>query len=74
MLHDLQLTAIFVTHDQEDAFAIADRVAMLQRGELLQIGTPEALYFHSSGDRRRRAVHRSCGNLSRQRATHPTYP
>jgi len=46
MLRGLRLTAIFVTHDQEDAFAIADRVAMLQRGELLQVGTPEALYDH----------------------------
>ncbi|MDQ6831287.1 MAG: ABC transporter ATP-binding protein [Gemmatimonadota bacterium] len=38
------VTAVFVTHDQEDAFAIADRVAVLQRGTLLQIGTPEELY------------------------------
>ncbi|HTR78913.1 MAG TPA: TOBE domain-containing protein, partial [Gemmatimonadaceae bacterium] len=32
------------THDQEDAFAIADRIAMLQAGALLQVGTPDALY------------------------------
>jgi ABC-type Fe3+/spermidine/putrescine transport system ATPase subunit len=38
------VTALFVTHDQEDAFAVADRVAMLQKGRLLQVGTPEALY------------------------------
>ena len=38
------VTALFVTHDQEDAFAVADRVAMLSRGRLLQVGTPEALY------------------------------
>jgi ABC-type Fe3+/spermidine/putrescine transport system ATPase subunit len=38
------VTALFVTHDQEDAFAVADRVAMLERGRLLQVGTPEALY------------------------------
>ena len=44
MLHRLQLTALFVTHDQEDAFAIADRVALLRRGKLLQVGTPEELY------------------------------
>ncbi|MDB4887529.1 MAG: transporter related protein [Gemmatimonadetes bacterium] len=38
------VTALFVTHDQEDAFAVADRVAMLSRGRLLQVGSPEALY------------------------------
>ena len=44
MLHGLRVTAVFVTHDQEDAFAVADRVAMLHGGRLLQIGTPEELY------------------------------
>jgi ABC-type Fe3+/spermidine/putrescine transport system ATPase subunit len=38
------VTALFVTHDQEDAFAVADRVAMLERGRLLQVGPAEALY------------------------------
>ena len=44
MLRRLGVTALFVTHDQEDAFAIADRVALLERGRLLQVGSPEALY------------------------------
>ena len=43
-LRRLHVTALFVTHDQEDAFAIADRVALMRRGKLLQIGTPEELY------------------------------
>jgi putative spermidine/putrescine transport system ATP-binding protein len=43
-LRRLNLTALFVTHDQEDAFAIADRVALLRRGRILQVGTPEDLY------------------------------
>ena len=43
-LHELKSIAIFVTHDQEDAFAIADRMAVLRSGVLLQIGTPEELY------------------------------
>jgi len=46
MLHRLRVTALFVTHDQEDAFAVADRVALLERGRLLQVGTPEELYHH----------------------------
>jgi ABC-type Fe3+/spermidine/putrescine transport system ATPase subunit len=45
-LRRLGLTALFVTHDQEDAFAVADRVALLSRGRLLQVGTPEELYDH----------------------------
>jgi iron(III) transport system ATP-binding protein len=37
-------TAIFVTHDQEEAFTIADQVGVLDRGRLAQIGSPEAIY------------------------------
>jgi iron(III) transport system ATP-binding protein len=37
-------TAIFVTHDQEEALSIADRVAVMQQGHLEQISTPEDLY------------------------------
>ena len=44
------VTALFVTHDQEDAFAVADRIAMLSKGRLVQIGTPEVLY-HSPATR-----------------------
>ena len=43
-LRNSGVTALFVTHDQEDAFAVADRIAMLSRGRLLQVGTPEELY------------------------------
>jgi iron(III) transport system ATP-binding protein len=44
MLHRVGVSALFVTHDQEDAFAIADRIALIRRGKLLQVGTPEDLY------------------------------
>jgi ABC-type Fe3+/spermidine/putrescine transport system ATPase subunit len=44
LLRRQRVTALFVSHDQEDAFAIADRVALLSRGRLLQLGTPEQLY------------------------------
>jgi ABC-type Fe3+/spermidine/putrescine transport system ATPase subunit len=38
------LTAIYVTHDQQEAFAIADRVAIMNGGVIEQIGTPETVY------------------------------
>jgi len=38
------LTTIFVTHDQEEALELADRVALLKDGKVEQIGTPEELY------------------------------
>ena len=40
----LGVTAILVTHDQEEAFELADRVGLMERGELLEVGQPEALY------------------------------
>jgi sulfate transport system ATP-binding protein len=40
-IHDeLGLTSIFVTHDQEEAFALADRVALLNHGRIEQFATP----------------------------------
>ena len=50
-LHELRSIAIFVTHDQEDAFAIADRMAVMHEGKLLQIGTPDELYRQPSSAR-----------------------
>ena len=38
------ITTIFVTHDQEEALAMADRIAVMQDGRLMQIGTPDELY------------------------------
>lgn len=38
--------AIYVTHDREEAFAIADRLAVLHNGFILQTGTPQELYDH----------------------------
>ena len=38
------ITFIFVTHDQEEALTMSDRVAVMRAGEILQLGTPEDIY------------------------------
>ena len=38
------LTSIYVTHDQQEAFAIADRIAIMNDGRIEQVGTPQELY------------------------------
>jgi ABC-type Fe3+/spermidine/putrescine transport system ATPase subunit len=43
-LKESKAPALFVTHDQDDAFAIADRIVLLSQGRVLQIGSPEDLY------------------------------
>jgi len=43
---ELGITAIYVTHDQEEALAMADRLALLNRGEVVEVGTPEEIYRH----------------------------
>ncbi len=40
----LGITTILVTHDQADAFAVGDRIAVLNQGKIEQVGTPEELY------------------------------
>lgn len=44
LLRRLHITAIFVTHDQQEALAIADRLAVMQSGQIVQVGNGEALY------------------------------
>jgi iron(III) transport system ATP-binding protein len=42
--HTLGLTTIFVTHDQDEALSMSDRVVVMSAGEVQQIGTPEEVY------------------------------
>lgn len=44
LVNRLELTAVYVTHDQEEAFALCDRISVMVGGRLLQTGKPRELY------------------------------
>ena len=46
MTRDAGVTAVYITHDQSEAFALADRVGVLRNGELVQYSRPEKIYQH----------------------------
>ncbi|AXB41455.1 ABC transporter ATP-binding protein [Amycolatopsis albispora] len=41
---DLGITTVYVTHDQDEALALSDRIAVLSEGDLLQVGSPHEIY------------------------------
>src|SRR5206468_5795901 len=43
--HELRVTTIFVTHDQDEAFELADRLGIMNYGRLLEVGPPQELYL-----------------------------
>ncbi len=45
MAMDLGVTSVHVTHDQSEAMAISDRIAVIRKGKILQVGTPKELYM-----------------------------
>jgi len=46
--HELGTTFVYVTHDQEEALAMSDRIAVMNRGRVEQLGTPREIYEHPS--------------------------
>src|SRR5699024_11134748 len=44
--HDLGITVIFVTHDQEEAMSLSHRIVVMNKGKFEQIGTPSEIYDH----------------------------
>jgi putative spermidine/putrescine transport system ATP-binding protein len=40
------MTTVFVTHDQEEALTISDRVCVMNKGKIVQMGSPEEIYTH----------------------------
>jgi ABC-type Fe3+/spermidine/putrescine transport system ATPase subunit len=45
ILKQVGVTSIYVTHDQQEAFAVADRLIIINRGRMVQQGTPQAIYW-----------------------------
>ena len=46
-LHDeMHVTSVFVTHDQDEAMEVADRIVVMNQGRIEQVGTPDAVYDH----------------------------
>jgi multiple sugar transport system ATP-binding protein len=43
---EVETTMVFVTHDQEEAMSIGDRLAVMDQGKLVQLGTPLEIYYH----------------------------
>jgi ABC-type Fe3+/spermidine/putrescine transport system ATPase subunit len=46
ILKQVDVTVLYVTHDQAEAFAVADRVILMREGQIVQSGPPEAVYHH----------------------------
>ena len=76
-LHDeLHITSVFVTHDQEEALELADRVVVMNQGRIEQIGTPAEVYDHPATSvrlrlpRQRQPVRGGCPGRRRPPARH----
>jgi len=47
---EFNVTMIYVTHDQEEAFSLSDRVMVMSEGNIEQLGTPQEIYHHPAND------------------------
>jgi putative spermidine/putrescine transport system ATP-binding protein len=45
LLRSLEITAVYVTHDQSEAMALGDRIAVMEAGQIVQTGTPRDIYY-----------------------------
>lgn len=60
-LHDeIHITSVFVTHDQEEALEVADRVVVMNQGRIEQVGSPDEVYNHPATP----FVYRFLGNVN----------
>ncbi len=61
LLRELRVTSIYVTHDQSEAMALADRIVVMSAGRIEQCGTPREIYYRPAN----RAVAQFVGTLNR---------
>ena len=67
ILRSIGVTVVLVTHDREEAFSLADRIALMRDGTIVQVGTPEEVYLAPAdalGGRVRRRRRTSCRGRS----------
>ena len=50
ILHQTKIPAIYVTHDQQEAFTVADRLILLHEGEIVQVGSPAQIFDHPQSE------------------------
>jgi len=50
LFSEIRLTALYVTHDQAEAFALGDRIAVMRDGRIAQAGTPDELWAHPADE------------------------
>ena len=48
--HEMRVTTVYVTHDQQEALSLADRIAVMHDGRVEQVGTPQELYRAAASD------------------------
>ena len=50
LLRSLGITAVYVTHDQAEAMALGDRIVVMSKGQIAQVGSPRDIYYHPASD------------------------
>lgn len=63
LLRELEITTIYVTHDQAEAMALGDRIVVMEKGRVAQVGTPQAIYYRPAN----RFVAEFIGTMNRLR-------
>ncbi|MCF3593060.1 ABC transporter ATP-binding protein [Rhodobacteraceae bacterium LMO-12] len=47
---ELKITMLYVTHDQEEALSMSDRIVLMEKGDIVQVGSPRDLYFQPQSE------------------------
>ncbi|HET8608484.1 MAG TPA: ABC transporter ATP-binding protein [Burkholderiales bacterium] len=63
LLRELEITTIYVTHDQAEAMSLGDRIVVMEKGRVAQVGTPQEIYYRPAN----RFVAEFIGTMNRLR-------